>query len=261
MGIKFNTDGKSNYNLLHKNFNKNVNIDYLDVEDKMELYFAQYNAKPQFTSQKSVLRENYNIKVALWQVPYEMPFSKILKRYDSDKNSWLEYRNVSNENEIEEAERSVGSYLNQYKVLSKNTYYEDGTKDVISKYPNGTKIIEHHGDNSVFINIMDEKDRIVAEKVYSYDSSAGRKIVYQNIEKDDNIFSVARVYSYDTTNNRNTDVVNFGYTGKSSTLTKGCKLEKEYYLLNGEEVEAKCKNGSEYKVKDKSGKKYKFIAE
>ena len=55
--------------------------------------------------------------------------------------------------------------------------------------------------------------------------------------------------------------MNFGYTNSTSTLTDGCHLEKEYYMLNGEEVEAKTKKGIKFKVKDKKGHKLKFKAE
>ena len=238
MGIEFETDGNLNNTNLYSNFNN-----------------LRLNAD------KYVINESCNIKVALWQMPYEIPYSKICKRYDSDNNGWLEYRNNHNENEIEEAEKTIGSKLCNYKVIARTTNYSDGTTDVISEYPNGTKITEHHEDNSVFVNIKDKDGRTVAEKIYSYETTKGRKVVYQNLEKDNNIFSVARVYSYDTRLNRKTDIVNFGYTNSAFTLTNGCYLEKEYYLLNGEEVKAKCKKDGKYKVKDKNGKKFKFKAE
>lgn len=262
MGIEFEADGKSYYNLPHNNLYKKLSyIENYDSNDQTFLYFDNYSHPPDLSSHKNIKKETYNIKVALWQIPYEHPFSKICKRYDSDNNSWLEYRNNYNENEIEEAEKGVGSKLNHYKVATKNTYYDDGTRDIISKYPNGTIITEHRGDNSVFINIKDKNNRTLAEKVYSYDTNEGRKTVFQNIENDNNIFSIVKVYSYDTRHNRETDVVNFGYTNSTSTLTNGCHLEKEYYMLNGEEVDAECKKGGKYKVKDKNGKKFKFKAE
>lgn len=261
MGIEFNPDGKSNINVQNSNDNAKYYTDRLDVLQRVEYYFTNFNTVPDFAQHKYVTNESYNIKVALWQMPHEQPYSKICKRCDSDNNSWLEYRNKYNKNEIEEAEKSIGSKLNQYKIVTKSTNYDDGSADVVSKYPNGTKITERYGENSVFVNIKDKNNRTVAEKIYGYDSTEGRKVVYQNIEKDNNIFTVAQVYSYDTRYNRKTDVVNFGYTNSTSTLTDGCHLEKEYYLLNGEEVDAKRKKNGKYKVKDKNGKNLKFKAE
>ena len=144
---------------------------------------------------------------------------------------------------------------------TKTTTYKDSTQDIISKYPNGTKITEHHGENHVFVNIKDKNNRTVAEKIFNYDNNNGRKIIYQHIKQGENIFTIVRIFSYDTNKNRKTDIVNFGYTGLPSTLTDGCHLEKEYYLLNEEEVEAKKTEYFEYFVKDKNGKKLKFIEE
>ena len=69
------------------------------------------------------------------------------------------------------------------------------------------------------------------------------------------------MYSYDTTKNKATDIVNFAYTSMLSALTKGCKLEKEYYMLNGKEVKAEKTDTGGYRINSKDGKILTFLVE
>jgi hypothetical protein len=190
-----------------------------------------------------------------------VPYNPKLSLYDTDNNKWYESTNEYGNNEIEKAEKGLNESYTRYKVHTVTTTYIDSTQDITSKYPNGTKITEHHGENHILVNIKDKNNRTVAEKIFNYDSNEGRKTIYHHIKQGGNIFTIVRIFSYDTNKNRRTDIVNFGYTGLTSTLTNGCELEKEYYLLNGEEVKAKKTEYFEYFVEDKNGNQLKFTEE
>lgn len=210
---------------------------------------------------KTVASESYNTKIAMWQVPYNVALFDVFKRHDSDNSKWLETCNKNGENELEALGNELNKKLDGYKVQVQTTTYDDGSQKILSKYPNGTKTTEYFEDDYVFVNIKDKNNRTVAEKIFNYNSKEGHKTVYQNIKKNNNIFTIARMYSYDTSYNKKTDIVNFGYTNLPYALTNGCCLKKEYYMLNGEEVEVMAKDGEKYKVKDKNGHKFKFKAE
>jgi len=259
MVIELNPYGEFNNCFPHKNITSPSMTNSFDFLELVNCYFNKYKSDSQNTSRRFVLKEAYNTKVALWQVPYEGQYSNIYLRHDSDNNSWLEYRNKYNENEFKDMSKSLNTELNKYKIWEKTTIYSDNSIDIVSKYPNGTNTTEHSKDNYVFVKIKDKDDKIIAEDIFNYDSSKGRKITYQNLEKDNNVFTVAKIYSYDTTQRNPNDIVNFGYTNSVSDYTSDCLLEKEYYLLNGEEVDVKSnKKGTEFKVKDKNGNKFKF---
>ena len=216
------------------------------------------NDKRNYTfSDRTVIDKSYNTKVALWHLPYNANYLK----YDTDGSKWFEAINKNYDNEIENAEENLKISLNRYKVHTKTTIYSDNTQDIVSKYPNGNVTTERHGINHVFADIKDKFNRIVAEKIFNYDSNEGRKIIYKHIKQGDNIFTIVRVYLYDTSKNRKTDMVNYGYTNDLSTLTKGCELEKEYYLLNGKEVKAELTNDYNYSVKDMDGNTLIFTSE
>ena len=208
-------------------------------------------------SGKNQIYESYNTRVALWQLPYSDEYLK----YDTDGNKWFDSDNESNEDEIQNAERGLKINMDRYKVRTKTAYYNDATYDVESKYPNKMTVKEKHGNNNVFVWIKDKFDRLVAEKVFNGDSHNGRKTVYKNIKQGENVFTIVKNYSYDTTKNRTTDIVNFAYTTKVAAFIKGCTEENEYYLLNGQQVDAKKSKDGEYKVKDKNGKVFKFKEE
>ena len=207
-------------------------------------------------SYKKVEHETYNSKVAMWQLPYDRNYL----RYDKDKSKWFESINKNLDNEIEMVEKGMDMSLKRFIVYTKTVEYEDGTTQEISKYPNGNEVSVSHGDNHVFVNIKDRHKRQVAEKIYNYSSNEGRKILYKHLEKDGHVLTIVEVYSYDTTKNKSSDVVNYGYSSLPSTLTKGCELEKLYFLLDGEEVKANMNDNFEYIVKDKNNKKIVFTA-
>ena len=206
------------------------------------------------SSYRAIIDESYNTKIALWQLPSNEKYLK----YDTDGSKWFETVNQNYDNEIEEVEKNLKINLNKYKVHTKTTTYYDNTQDIITKYPNGNETIEKHGANHVLVNIRDRFNKLIAEKIFNYDNNKGRKITYQHIKQGDNVLTIVRVFSYDTNKNRKTDIVNFGYTNDFSTLTKGCELEKEYYLLNGKEVKAKLTKNNNYNVKDMNGKTIVF---
>lgn len=203
---------------------------------------------------KKLDNETYNSRVALWQIPYDKRFSS----YDTDKSSWLESVNKNFDNEIERVEKNLNISLTRYKVYSKIQEYDDGQTTETSVYPNGNRVKVIRNNNYVFTKITDKEGNVVAEKYYNYESNDGRKIIHKHIKQDNNTFTIVRVFSYDTTKNRRTDVINYGYTSLESTLTNGCKLEKEYYLLNGKEVKAEKTDESEFCVKDEKGNKIIF---
>ena len=203
---------------------------------------------------KKLKSETYNSRVALWQIPYDSRYSS----YDTDKSSWFESVNKNFDNEIERVERKLNITLTRYKVHSKFQEYDNGQTTETSVYPNGNTVKVIKNNTYVFTKIIDKAGNVVAEKYYNDESNDGRKTIYKYIKQGDNTFTIVRVFSYDTTKNRSSDVINYGYTSLESTLTNGCKLEKEYYLLNGKDVEAEKINEFEYRVKDEKGKKLTF---
>lgn len=208
-------------------------------------------------SGKQKQSESYNTRVAIWQLPNS---NSSYLQYDSDDNRWYESINQWGENELENAERGLNIDMEKYKVRTKTTQYNDSTYDIESRYPNRSTVVEKHGKNHVLVWIKDKFNQIVAEKIFNSDSNDGRKTVYKNIRKGNDIFTVVKVYSYDTTKNKATDVANYAYTSLISTFTKGSKLEKEYYLLNGQEVQATKTDGG-YEVNSKNGKVLTFLVE
>ncbi len=198
--------------------------------------------------------ETYNCKVALWHIPYD----KRLSCFDTDQSSWFEAVNKNNIDEIERVENSLKISLTRYKVYFKTLKYDDCNITETSIYPNGNKVKVIKHDNYVFTKITDKAGNVVAEKYYNYESNDGRKVIYKHIKQDNNTFTIVRVFGYDTTKNRSSDVINYGYTSLESTLTNGCKLEKEYYLLNGKEVKTEKLNDFDFCVKDESGNKIIF---
>ena len=209
-------------------------------------------------SYKKTLSELYSTKVAIWQLPI---YNASYRKYDTDDSKWFESENKNGQNEIDDIEQNLKINLSKYKIHSKTTTYEDYTYDIESIFPNRTKVYEKHGFNHVFVTIKDKFNRIVAEKIFGKHSNDGRKIIYTNINQGENIFTIAKVYSYDTTKNRATDVVNYAYTSLTSALTKGCKFEKEYYMLNGHQIKAEKIDDNTFRVKDKNGKILTFQVE
>ena len=198
--------------------------------------------------------EMYNCRVALWHIPYDKRYSA----YDIDNSKWFEAINKNEINEIELAEKKLNISLTRYKVYSKTLEYDDGSITETSIYPSGNIIKVNKNNNFISTKIIDKNGNIAAEKYYNYDSDDGRKIIYKHIKQDENTFTIVRVFKYDTTTNRSTDIVNYGYTSLESTLTKGCELEKEYYLLNGKEIKAEKTNEFEYSVKGEKDKNLTF---
>ena len=110
---------------------------------------------------------SYNTKVAIWHLPYSRKYSA----YDSDNTKWFESTNKKGFNEIEKFENDFNINLDKYKVHTKTTTYEDFSQNIVTEYPNGTKITECQGIDYVIVNIKDKNNRIVAEKIYNYDGS------------------------------------------------------------------------------------------
>lgn len=203
---------------------------------------------------KKLDSETYNCRVALWQVPYDKRFSS----YDTDRSSWFESVNKNFVNEIERVEKKLNISLTKYKVYSKIQEYDNGQTTETSVYPNGNTVKVIKNNNYVFTKITDKEGSLVAEKHYNYESNDGRKIIYKHIKQGDNTFTIVRIFGYDTTKNRSSDVINYGYTSLESTLTNGCRLEREYYLLNGKEVKTEKSDEFEFRVKDEKGNKIIF---
>ena len=203
---------------------------------------------------KKLKDETYNCRVALWQLPYDKRYT----RYDSDKSHWFETINQNYDNEIEKAEKALNVSFSKFKVYTHTLEYDNDSVTEISKYPNGNTVKVIKNDNYVFTKITDKNGNLVAEKFYNYWSDEGRKIIYKNITKDNNTFTIVRAFSYDTTKNKSTDVINYGYTSMESSLTNGCTLEKEFYLLNNKEIKPKKIGNSEYRIKDENGHKITF---
>ena len=198
--------------------------------------------------------ETYNCRVALWHIPYDKRFSC----FDTDQSSWFEAVNKNDADEIERVENSLKISLTRYKVYSQTLTYDDGNITETSIYPNGNIVKVNKNNNYVFTKITDKTGNVVAEKYFNYDSDDGRKIIYKHIKQGNDTFTIVRIFKYDITKNRSSDVVNYGYTSLESALTKGCELEKEYYLLNGKEVKAEKINEFEFSVKCEKGKKLMF---
>lgn len=206
-----------------------------------------------FNSNKN--KTQYNIRVALWQLPYDRRYGD----YDTDESHWFEAANKKGENEIEEVEKKLQIRLNKFMVQTKMTQKSDNSIEEVSLYPNGNEVKVSKNSNSVFVSIRNKLNELVAEKIYNKESNDARKVIYKHIKQGENTFTIVRIYSYDTTKNRTTDIINYGYTSLESSLTKGCQLEKEYYMLDGREVKAVKMDLFEYKVKDEHGKKFVFI--
>ena len=209
------------------------------------------------TSHKKVKDEKYNCRVALWQVPGG---GKYLK-FDKDENRWLDAINSEYENEIEAAEQELKTNLRKYKVYTHTLEYDNNSFTEISKYPNGNVVKVNQTSEYAMAEIRDKNKNLVAEKCYNFYDNDGRKTIYKNYTQGDNTFTIVRVFSYDTTKNKSTDFINYGYTSQESSLTRGCTLENEYYLLNGKEVKAEFNDKNEYLVKDQQGKKLTFRVE
>ena len=207
-------------------------------------------------SRKQLQDETYNCRVALWHLPYDSRFSK----YDTDGSKWFESINQNLDNEIENVENKLKISLSRYKTYTQTLKYTDGSVTENSVYPNGNRVKVTKTPDYVIVNIKDKTGEIIAEKVYNYCSNEGRKTIYKHYTQGDDKFTVVRVFSYDTTKNKSSDIVNFGYTSLESKLTNGCRLEKEYYMLNGNEVKATLTDDFKYHVQDKQGRKLTFLA-
>jgi len=205
-------------------------------------------------SRKKIKDETYNCRVAMWQLPYDKRYTK----YDTDNSYWFETINRNYNNEIETAEKELKMSFSKYKVYTQTLEYYDNSVAETSKYPNGNKVKVIKNNNCVFTKITDKTGRVVAEKIFNFESNDGRKIIYKHLKQGDNVFTIVRVFSFNTIKNRKTDVINYGYTSLDSYLTKGCTLEKEYYLLNDKEVKAEKNNEFEYSVKDENNNKIIF---
>lgn len=213
----------------------------------------QFNFSTLHRQQKWI---TYNTKVAMWQLPYDSHY----KDYDEDGSKWFETSNKKGNDEITLAEKGLHKRFSEYKVKTKTIWYNDDTYEVKSKYKNNI-IDESHGENHVYVSIRDDSDQLVAEKIFGFDSNDGKKIIYKNCKQGNDIFSVVQVYKFDTTKNKSTDIVNFGYTSDVSKLTNGCTFEKEYYLLNGKEVNVTKNDSGGYIVKNEDGKILTFQVE
>ena len=198
--------------------------------------------------------ETYNCRVALWQLPYDKRYSQ----YDIDKTNWFEAINKNYNNEIENAQKGLKKSFSRFKVYTYTVQYNKESAVEESTYPNGNKVKVIKNKNFVYTKITDKSGDIVAEKCFNIESKDGRKTLYKHLKQDGNTFTIVRVFSYDTSKNKSSDVINYGYTSLDAALTDGCSLEKEYYLLNGEEVKPKKLDYFEYCVKDKNGKKIIF---
>ena len=62
--------------------------------------------------QSKIKSQNYNIKVALWHIPYTAPYVDIYERHDSDNSRWLEETNGKFENEF----ATLGEELNSKQI-------------------------------------------------------------------------------------------------------------------------------------------------
>lgn len=222
----------------------------------MKIVFNDNELKRINTSQKKISEQDYNCRVALWQIPYDSRYIE----YDTDESKWFEAINKNNENEIANAEKNLHISLNKYKTYTQTLKYDDSSVSEMSIYPSGNIVKVEKTDDYVFVKIIDNSGKVAAEKCYNYSSNEGRKTIYKHFTQNDNTFTVVRIFSYDTTKNRSSDFVNFGYTSAESDLTKGCTLEKEYYLLNGKEVKAELNDNFEYSVKDEQGNNLTFKA-
>ncbi len=214
-------------------------------------YHGSFPSKP---SAKAIKNENYNTRVALWQMPYCSKY----RFYDKDNSKWFETINKNYDNEIEKVEKGLGISLNRFKVYTKTIEYEDESVEEISKYPNGNEVKVTKGLNHVLVYIKDKEGRPVAEKIYNYQSNEGRKILYKYLKQGNNTLTIIQVFSYDTQKNKSSDIVNFGYTSLPSTLTDNCQFEREHYLINGQEAKLVESDCGEYIVKDKNRKKFIF---
>ena len=205
----------------------------------------------------TVAAEDFNCKIALWQIPYNEKYLD----YDTDGNKWFEAINEYGENEIENAEKELNIDLDEYKAYCKTVEYSDKTKEVTTKYPSGTEVKESYGSGRLFVQIRDKLKQLVAEKLFNKSSNEGRKIIYKNVQNGNDVFTIVQTYSYDTSKNRSSDVVNYGYTSDEKTLSKGCKLDNVYYMLNGKEINAEKITDILYCVTDANGRKLTFKVE
>ena len=206
------------------------------------------------SSYKSIKNVQINTKVAMWQIPYNSKYSL----FDTDNSHWLEAGNAYAENELEETEKFLNISLTKFKVFTQTAAYEDNSVEEFSTYPNGNQVNVIKSQNAVFVKIKDKSNQIVAEKIYSNNSNEGKKYIYKHLKKGDNTFTIVKIFSYDTTKNKQSDIVNYGYTSDITTLTNGCRLENEYYQLNGKQVEAKKNKDGSYTVNTENGEILKF---
>ena len=223
----------------------------------MSNIISEHNALKNVNKHKQLKAESYNCRIALWQIPYDNRYS----RYDTDNSKWFESVNKNYDDEIENVEKKLNISLSRYKTYTQKLEYSDDSILERSIYPNGNVVQVTKTLDYVMVSIKNKVGQIVAEKVYNYTSNEGRKTIYKYYTQGENTFTVTRVFSYDTRKNRSSDIVNYGYTSLDSKLTDGCTLEKEYYTLNGQEVEAVLNDNFEYCVTDKQGKKLTFTAE
>lgn len=224
------------------------------VHNAIKAFNQSFKITPSF---KQAEETEYNIKSALWQLPYNKDYLK----YDEDGTRWFEYINKNGNNEIKSVEKGLNIDTSNYRVYFKTTNYDDFTYDVESKYPNRNTIIENHGKNYVYVRIKNKLNQLVADKIFNYANNEGRKNIYKTVKIDGNEFTIVKVYSYDTTKNKAVDVVNYGYTSSESSLTKGCKFENEYYMLNGKEVSNVKIDGNKYIIKTDEGRMLTFTVE
>ena len=191
----------------------------------------------------------YNTKVALWQLPYDARY----KQYDDDDSRWVESHNLNGSDEIKEVEEKLNMSLSRYKIAVTTISYDDHTYDVENIFANGSTMTEHYRKNYISIKVKDKSQDVVAEKIIDFKSADGRKTIYKHYHSGDDTFTVVQSYSYDTTKNKATDIVNFGYTSDESKFTEGNKLENEYYLLNGKQVDIQKNDSGGYSVKNEKG--------
>lgn len=206
---------------------------------------------------KTLKKETNVTKVALWQLPYDSRYAD----YDTDNTSWFESQNKLHNNEIKKAERALKISLKEYEVRTRKLEYDDKSVTEISKYPNGNIVKTSKTNDYVSVEIRDKSGQVTAQKFYNYSSKDGRKIVYKNITKGGDTFTIVRIFSYDRTKNKSTDIINYGYTSQEANFIGGSSFEKEYYTLNGKEVKAELNDKNEYCVKNEQGKTVVFAAE
>ncbi len=192
-------------------------------------------------------------RVPLWQLPNDKRYS----RFDTDNSKWFESSNKYQTDEILEAETALNMNFSDYKIHTTITVYNDNIEKQ-HDYPNGVTVEEAINENLIIQKVKDGHNRLIAEKIFGKDSFDGRKLIYKNGMDSNNQFTVVKVFNYDTGKNKATDVVNYAFKQDDADLTKGCSFEKEFYLLNGKQVEAEKIGINTYKTKDEFGNKLIF---